>query len=130
MDYQTPTSRKHCGILSVQRIRWTRLSASAGLRVRRTIYGKLTHTTSHEGTPHLTDRQKWLKDNFSFLHTHILPLLVHHISCKSAFKPVHEATASRPPDAGPSADSGGCSSRPYAPHLGLLHHSHSISFSA
>ena len=62
---------------------------------QKTIYGKITYTKSSQDTPHLMDRQKCLKDNFSFLHTYI----VHHFSCKSAFKP---ARVSRPPDAGPS----------------------------
>ena len=59
-----------------------------------------SHIKSGQGAPHYTDRQKWLEKNFRFLNTHI----VHHHSSKSASKPTHEATVSRPPDAGSSEE--------------------------
>ena len=67
---------------------------------QRTMYSKITHMKSRQGSPQLRDRQNWLKTNLGFLHT----LIVHHHSSKSAFKPACDATVSRLPDAGPSAE--------------------------
>ena len=58
------------------------------------------YTKSGQGTPHLMNRQNWLIDNFSLLHTHIM----HHCSSESAFKPPEEGTVSMPPDARRSED--------------------------
>ena len=49
---------------------------------QRTLFGKVTHMKSGQGEPVLTERQKWIRDNFDFLRDHI----VRHLTAKSEFR--------------------------------------------
>jgi hypothetical protein len=41
----------------------------------RTVYGKLSQHKSGDGCRELTERDRWIKESFSFLSGHIVPVV-------------------------------------------------------
>ena len=64
---------------------WIRLPTGGGSRANGQC--KIMHMKSGQDAPHLTDRQKWIEQNFGFLSTHWTQLFLKRVPANQPVKP-------------------------------------------
>ena len=103
MDYKDPNKTEALWDKFCVENKMDKAACKRWFQSHRTMYGKIKHMKSGQGTPHFTEKQKWFKKISGFLNIHI----VHHCSSKSAFisQPVYLMLAHQKSQINPQSES-------------------------